>query len=165
MKRTAKTLMGAVTAVLLAGGAEAGSDHVLIAHPEAVDGKTIVDDIGRRYRLHAIDAPELEQRCLGAEGEEYSCGEQARKALSDMIDGILTCDLVEAGAAEWKVVRCYDFAGRDIGQRLIASGWAIPDRSVGLDYMWDEMEAEARARGLWQGRFIVPERWRAGARL
>ena len=57
------------------------------------------------------------------------------------------------------------YAGRDIGQLLISAGWALPDRSVGLDYVWEEMEAEARSLGLWQGRFVTPERWRAGARL
>lgn len=165
MKLIAKTCLGAAMAALLAGPAAAGGEYVLLSHPEAVDGMTIVDDNGSHYRLHAIDAPEIEQQCLSAEGEEYSCGEEARAALADMVDGILTCDFVPVEAAELKVVRCFDFAGRDIGARLISKGWALPDRSVGLDYMWDEMEAEARARGLWQGRFIVPERWRAGARL
>ncbi|MAZ18637.1 thermonuclease family protein [Oricola sp.] len=165
MKNTARVFTGAVMAVLLAGAAQAGGDYVLLAHPEAVDGNTLIDDNGRLYRLHAIDAPDIGQQCLAADGAEYSCGEQARAALADMIDGILTCDLVKPDAPEHKEVRCHDFAGRDIGQLLISAGWALPDRSVGLDYVWEEMEAEARSLGLWQGRFVTPERWRAGARL
>jgi len=165
MKNTARVLTGAVMAVLMASVAQAGGDYVLLSHPEAVDGNTLVDDNGRLYRLHAIDAPDIGQQCLAADGAEYSCGEHAREALADMIDGILTCDLVRPDEPENELVRCHDFAGRDIGQLLISAGWALPDRSVGLDYVWDEMEAEARSLGLWQGRFVTPESWRAGARL
>ena len=165
MKNTARVFTGAVMALLMAGAAQAGGDYILLANPDAVDGNTLIDGSGRLYRLHAIDAPDIGQQCLSADGAEYPCGEQARAALADMIDGILTCDLVKPDAPEQKQVRCRDFAGRDIGQLLISEGWALPDRSVGLDYVWEEMEAEARSLGLWQGRFVTPERWRAGARL
>ena len=55
--------------------------------------------------------------------------------------------------------------GYDINAEMIAAGWAVPDRAVGQDYVFDEIEAEARARGLWGGRFVQPHRWRAGVRL
>jgi len=168
MRRIAKALPGAIlAAALLSGGAEAGnSDYVLLSHPEAIDGRSFSDDSGRQYRLHAVDAPEIGQQCIGADGGKYMCGEQSRDALARMIDGILTCDLVGPGDGEWRDVRCYDFSGRDIGSRLISDGWAVPDRmGGGLDYVMDEMEAEARQLGLWQGRFVTPDRWRAGARL
>lgn len=166
MKRIAKSLVAAAVAALLPGIAGAdGKDYMLLAHPKAVDGRTFTDDHGNLYRLHAIDAPDIEQSCLSADGKEYACGKEARDALDRMIDGILTCDPVNAGATDTRPVRCQDFAGRDIAARLIAAGWAVPDRSLGLDYVWDEMEAEARALGLWQGRFIAPARWRSGSRL
>ena len=165
MKHTLMTLAGVAIALSLTGVARAGGDYVVLSHPEVIDGRTIVAEDGRRFQLHAIDAPDLEQQCLGADGAEYSCGEQARTALAGMVDGILTCDLVGSDAADGGPVRCHDFAGRDIGSRLISAGWALPDRSIGLDYVWDEMEAEARSRGMWQGRFVLPERWRAGSRL
>lgn len=168
MRQVAKILPGVTLAVALcAGAADAGSkDYVLLSHPEAIDGRSFTDDTGRQYRLYAVDAPEIGQQCIGADGEKYMCGEQARDALARMIDGILTCDFVDAGGSEWREVRCYDFSGRDIGSRLISDGWAVPDRSGGtLDYVMDEMEAEARQLGLWQGKFVSPQRWRAGARL
>lgn len=166
MRPSAKALPGAVVAAaLLATGAQAGSDYVLLAHPEAVDGRSFTDDSGKLYRLHSVDAPAIGQRCIDFDGEQYGCGKQSRDALAKMIDGILTCDPVDSGPAEWQTVRCFDFAGRDIGSLLISAGWAVPDRSIGLDYVMDEMEAEARRLGLWQGRFIEPDRWRAGARL
>jgi endonuclease YncB( thermonuclease family) len=168
MRQLAKILPGVTVAfALCAGAAEAGGkDYVLLAHPEAIDGRSFTDDSGKRYRLHAVDAPEIGQQCIGADGEKYMCGEQSRHALAEMIDGILTCDLVGSQNTEWRSVRCYDFSGRDIGSRLISDGWAVPDRSVGtFDYVMDEMEAEARQLGLWQGRFVTPNRWRAGARL
>lgn len=166
MKGIVTSLVAAAVAAMLPDIAAAGSkDYMLLAHPKAVDGRTFTDDYGNVYRLHAIDAPDIEQSCLAADGREYACGKEARDALDRMIDGILTCDPVNAGATDTRPVRCQDFAGRDIAARLIAAGWALTDRSVGLDYVWDEMEAEARARGLWQGRFVAPERWRSGSRL
>lgn len=169
MRKIAYVLPGAVLAAVLLVGGEAGagnSDYVLLSHAEAVDGRSFTDGAGERYRLHAVDAPEIGQRCIGADGETYWCGQQSRDALARLIDGILTCDLVDSADEEWRHVRCYDFAGRDIGAKLVADGWAVPDRSAGgLDYVMDEMEAEARRLGLWQGRFVPPDRWRAGARL
>ncbi|GAB4357393.1 MAG: hypothetical protein Kow0026_17680 [Oricola sp.] len=168
MKQAAKTIPGIVlTFALCVGAARAGSeDYVLLSHPEAIDGRSFTDDTGRKYRLHAVDAPEIGQECIDGDGKRYKCGEESRDALARMIDGILTCDFVGSRDSEWREVRCYDFSGRDIGSRLISDGWAVPDRSAGtLDYVMDEMEAEARQLGLWQGRFVTPQRWRAGARL
>ncbi|QKV19311.1 thermonuclease family protein [Oricola thermophila] len=167
-RRTALAITGAVlAATVLAGGAVAGDrDYVLLSHPEAIDGRSFIDGSGAKYRLHAVIAPRVDQECKGVGGEPYACGEQSRDALARMIDGILTCDLVGRDDGEWQSVRCFDFAGRDIASRLIALGWALPDRSVGtLDYVMDELEAEAGRLGLWQNGFVDPSRWRAGVRL
>ncbi|MCI5078395.1 thermonuclease family protein [Oricola sp.] len=158
MKNTAAMISAAVLAFgVPCGGAAAGDSYMVVAHAKAIDGGSFADRSGNRYRLHAVETPELGQQCQGANGDDYACGEEARKALEDLIGGIMTCNPVEAGMQELRIVRCYDFAGRDIGARLIATGWALPDRSTGvaMDYVWGEMEAEARSLGLWQGRFVL----------
>ncbi|WP_421852357.1 thermonuclease family protein [Oricola sp.] len=165
MTKSGILLSAAIGAVLAAQPATAEPSYVVLAHPAAVDGRTIEDDHGRRYRLYAVDAPELAQDCLDPEGERYACGEASREALAAMTEGILSCDIVGIAPEAIKTVRCQDMLGYDIGSELISAGWALPDRASGQDYIFDEMEAEARARGLWQGRFVRPERWRAGARL
>ena len=48
------------------------------AHPQ--DADTLKFD-GRTYRFDGIDAPEIDQPCLGAEGEVYQCGRVAAEAL------------------------------------------------------------------------------------
>lgn len=160
------SLIGAVAAAMLAGTtiAQAGGGYVVLSHPEVVDGRTFEDDFGNIYRLHGLDAPELGQQCLGGAGEVYDCGAASRDALARLVDGIITCDILD-DEADVAQVRCQDFLDLDIGARLITAGWALPDRSVSQAYVFNEMEAEGREQGLWQGRFIEPKRWREGARL
>lgn len=159
--------VGTLTAFALLPTIEAAhSGEFMVSRPEAIDGRTFESDGGKRYRLHAVDAPELGQECLDPAGTPYACGESSRRALGVLIDGLLTCRTVAASdTANPPTVRCTDFAGRDIGAVLVSKGWAVPDRQGNLDYVFEEMEAEARAHGLWNGRFVLPARWRAGARL
>ena len=145
--------------------ATAQSSAFMVSRPEAVDGRTFQSEQGQHYRLHAVDVPDLGQQCLGPDGERYACGEASRNALGSLFNGLLTCQQVGSEPQGMPTVRCTDFAGRDIGAVLVAKGWAITDRGRSLDYVFEEMEAEARDHGLWQGRFVPPAQWRAGARL
>ena len=45
---------------------------------------------------------------------------------------------------------------------MVRNGWAISDHS-GMD-AW-EIIARENKRGLWQGQFVVPKKWRQGERL
>jgi hypothetical protein len=40
---------------------------------------------GARYRLDGIDAPELDQLCLNADGEAYFCGRKAYEELQKFV--------------------------------------------------------------------------------
>lgn len=165
MTHTDRTILGAACAILLASTAVEADSYLVLSHAKAMDGKTIEDKDGKRYRLQGIDAPELGQSCLGSDGEEYACGEASRDALAEILNGIVTCDILGSGADEWQPVRCRNFLDLDIGAQLVAAGWAVPDRRNGMDYVFNEMEAEARDLGLWKGKFVPPNRWRAGTRL
>jgi endonuclease YncB( thermonuclease family) len=39
----------------------------------------------QRIRLFGIDAPELAQECVDGEGQSYSCGQAAKRALKELI--------------------------------------------------------------------------------
>ena len=67
------------------------------------------------------------------------------------------------------VVTAYD-GDRDLHLALLEQGWAVvfrrflPDSLKGA-YLAAEADAKAAKRGLWQGKFIVPSKWRRGGRL
>ena len=77
-----------------------------------------------------------------------------------------------------QTVTCYVFkehvegkklriAGGFVGEtnlniEMVRNGWAISDHSI-MD-AW-EIIARENKRGLWQGQFVVPKKWRKGERL
>ena len=48
--------------------------------------------------------------------------------------------------------------GFDLGQTVVAAGWAVSD---GV-YFLDEAAARAAGRGIWSGTFELPVQWRHG---
>jgi endonuclease YncB( thermonuclease family) len=100
--------------------------------PYVVDGDTI--RCGERHvRLARIDAPELPGHCARHRHCAPGDGEASKSALERMIgDRTLTCQPVpaspEGGSVydRWgrTVARC-QVNGRDVGQAMIAGGWAI----------------------------------------
>ena len=126
----------------------------------AVDGDSLRQGEGE-YRLHAIDAPELHQTCASATGVNYPCGREAQKALRTLVTGKdLDCSILETDRYRRLVVTCTS-AGRDINAEMVRQGWAIAYRQHGLEYVSAEAEAIEAKRGIWQGHFVRPEKWRA----
>lgn len=125
----------------------------------AVDGDSLRKD-GRDYRLHAIDAPELNQTCHRADGSDYPCGRMARDALRQLMrSGPVTCEVLDTDRYGRAVSECRA-AGVNLNDAMVRAGWAIAYRSHGLDHVAAEDAARAAGRGLWQGRFAPPEAWR-----
>ena len=59
---------------------------------------------------------------------------------------------------------------RDLHLELLEQGWAVAYRQylpapLKSAYLAAEAGAKAAKRGLWQGKFIVPNAWRRGGRL
>ena len=109
-----------------------------------------------------IDAPELDQKGLiGA--SFYLCGKEAAEFLKKLIgDQPVTF----FGSDEQRVGKnpagsC--FVGEtNLEIEMVRNGWAFSHHS-GMD-AW-EIIAREHKRGLWRGKFVVPERWRKGERL
>jgi endonuclease YncB( thermonuclease family) len=124
----------------------------------AIDGDTLAV-AGRRIRLAGIDAPETGQHCGGARGE-YNCGEAAKHALAALIGGAS----VECRAKErdrWgRIVALCRAGGRDLGAAMVEAGWARAARGAPAGYAALESDARAARRGVWQGAFEDPARWR-----
>lgn len=123
-----------------------------------VDGDTL-DVGGVRVRLHGIDAFERSQMCDGPRGP-WACGAAASRALKDQAEGRrLVCTVVDTDRYGRKVSRC-ERDGLDVAQALVADGLALAYRRYSRDYVDEELAAEARGAGAWNGSFDRPEQWR-----
>jgi endonuclease YncB( thermonuclease family) len=115
----------------------------------------------QRIRLFGIDAPELGQECLDATGHRYRCGEEARRALRQLVQGHeIACAVIETDRYQRDVARCR--AGdRELNWEMVRQGWAIAYRRQSLDFLIAEAAARKERRGLWRGDFELPEHYRA----
>ena len=133
----------------------------IVGRPRALDGDTL-DFAGRTVDLLGIDAPEVQQRC-GAAGAAWNCGLEARWALINRIGRHwVTCVPQEQPAAGPLRALCY-LAGPgqlDVGQWLVAQGWALADGRAGERYRREEAAAQAARKGVWRGAFEAPWDWR-----
>jgi len=126
----------------------------------AVDGDSLRRG-AEQYRLHGIDAPELNQTCSDRRGMDYSCGREARQALRALIAGrTLACTVRDTDRYGRAVAVCMA-DGRDLNGEMVRQGWALAYRRHSTAYLDEETEARQARRGIWQGRFENPEQWRA----
>lgn len=127
-----------------------------------VDGDTL--HIGRdRIRLYGIDAPERAQSCA-RRGRSYPCGREAMLALRRLVGASRPRCAERDRDSYGRSVAVCTVAGRDLGQAMVASGWAVAYRRYASDYVGDEARARAARAGLWEGRFERPDLWRAERR-
>lgn len=128
-----------------------------------IDGDTI-DVAGTRIRLHAIDAPEARQRC-SIRGMMYSCGQDSTSYLKQTLEmHVVECTVRDIDRYGRAIAVCY-VGDLDVGEIMVASGWALAYRRYDDVYVPAETTAKGAKIGLWRGEFIEPARWRAGERL
>ncbi|MEN0002024.1 MAG: hypothetical protein AAF940_14175 [Pseudomonadota bacterium] len=136
--------------ILLPFAAFAQDNRIHLTHPDAVDGATLKDGKGTLFRVYAIAPPGMARDCVNDAGQ-VDCAEHARSVLERYAASFLTCTIMGT-YEESLALRCRDYQGRDIGARMVLSGWAVPDRRIGHQYIFEELEAEARGNGIWQRR-------------
>lgn len=151
-----------VTASAVLGLTAAGPP--LAGRAVVADGDTL-SVAGVRVRLWGVDAPEGRQLCLDARGQSYRCGQVAREHLASLIGAEpVSCVMRDHDAYGRTVAQCRG-GGRDLGEAMIRSGWAVEYRQFSHGgYASAEAEARGRRRGLWAGSFEPPSAWRAHAR-
>lgn len=127
----------------------------------AKDGDTLV--VGsREVRLFGIDAPEFDQTCQRA-GKAWPCGSEAATKLSELATAReIRC--VATGADQFGRTLAKCSAGAvDINRAMVASGYAVAFRRYSADYASAEESARVNSRGLWSGKFQMPQDYRSGA--
>ena len=113
-----------------------------------------------RIRLAGIDAPGLDQLCLNADGERWTCGVTVHEALVAHVgDKGWTCHVLRTDRFGRSVARC-EVDGEDIGQWMVKSGWALSYVRFSHVYDADEKAAREAKAGLWAGAFFAPWDWR-----
>ena len=138
--------------------------------PRVVDGDTVhINEF--KIRLEGIDAPEIRQQCKKAKlkissilgytfYKNYYCGEVSKENLEAKIDGSkIKC--ISSGKDRYKryLAKCFKNS-TNLNQWMVRNGHAIAYRRYSKEYLPDEDFAKKNKLGLWQGKFLDPEKWR-----
>jgi endonuclease YncB( thermonuclease family) len=135
------------------------ADAPIIGNAFIIDGDTLSIS-GTRIRLIDIDAPELDQTCLDARGQDWPCGRQASAQLRSHVRGRdLTCQPKSKDQYGRVLATCSLPDGSNINSWMVQQGWAVTSGYADV-YRTQQADAKAAKRGLWNGSFIQPREWR-----
>ncbi len=138
--------------------------------PKIIDGDTVHINT-KKIRLEGIDAPEIKQQCkkpflkisaiIGFEfNKNYSCGVIAKKKLIEKIDNSkIKC--ISSSKDKYKrfLATCYKDK-INLNKWMVRNGFAVAYKRYSKDYLRDEEFAKENKLGVWEGPFIMPEKWR-----
>ena len=138
--------------------------------PKVVDGDTVhIND--NKFRLEGIDAPEMRQQCKKESFKisfligftfykDYSCGKVSKEKLITKINtSEIKC--ISSSKDRYKRYIATCFKGKtNLNQWMVRNGFAIAYRRYSKKYVPDEVFAKENKLGLWQGKFMEPEKWR-----
>ena len=130
----------------------------IIGKAKVVDGDTI--HIGKKkIRLHGIDAPEKNQKCL-YNNQEWECGKESTFALKKLINKqLVNCKTSKIDRYNRFIAIC--FANENnLNKIMVKKGWAIAYRYYSLDFVLEEESARLKKVGIWRGEFEDPYEFR-----
>ncbi len=138
--------------------------------PKVVDGDTVHIN-NYKFRLEGIDAPEMRQQCKKESFKissligftfykNYSCGRVSKEKLITKINtSEVKCISLSKDKYKRYIATC--FKGKtNLNQWMVRNGFAIAYRRYSKKYVPDEEFAKENKLGLWQGKFMEPEKWR-----
>ena len=123
-----------------------------------IDGDTIHIN-NNKIRLHGIDAPERNQKCV-IQKNEWTCGKQATIELKKLINNqVVRCTITDIDIYNRFVAVCL-IDTIDINKWMVKNGWAIAYRYYSSDYISEEEFAREQKLGIWKSKFIQPYLYR-----
>tara|TARA_B100000674_G_C37532593_1_gene774567 strand:+ start:96 stop:587 length:492 start_codon:yes stop_codon:yes gene_type:complete len=142
----------------------------IIGIPKIVDGDTIhINEY--KIRLEGIDAPERRQKCKKEKFKissiigftfykDYNCGEVSRENLKKKVDrSKIKC--ISSSKDRYKRYLAVCFKEKiNLNRWMVRNGHAVAYRRYSKEYILDEDFAKENKLGLWQGKFLYPEKWR-----
>ncbi len=142
----------------------------IIGVPRIVDGDTVhIKEY--KIRLEGIDAPEIRQKCKKEKlkisliigfsfYKDYNCGEVSRENLEKKVDrSKIKCISSFKDRYERYLAKCFK-EKINLNQWMVRNGHAVAYRRYSKEYISDEDFAKKNKLGLWQGKFLDPEKWR-----
>ena len=138
--------------------------------PKIIDGDTVHINT-KKIRLEGIDAPEIKQQCkkpflkisaiIGLEfNKNYSCEKKKKKKLTDKIDNSkIKCISSSKDRYKRFIATCYKDKV-NLNKWMVRNGYAVAYKRYSKDYVRDEEYAKENTHGMWEGSFIMPEKWR-----
>ncbi len=138
--------------------------------PKVVDGDTVHIN-NYKFRLEGIDAPEMRQQCKKESlkissligftfYKDYSCGKVSKEKLINKINGSeIKCIFATKDRYKRYIATCFK-KKTNLNQWMVRNGYAIAYRRYSKRYVPDEDFAKENKLGLWQGKFMNPEKWR-----
>lgn len=134
-------------------------DTPVVGNAFVADGDTLTIS-STRIRLVDIDAPELDQNCLDAQGRDWPCGRQASSQLRSRVRGRdLTCQPKSLDRFGRTLATCTLPDGSNVNAWMVQHGWAVTSGYAEV-YGSEQAEAKSAKRGLWAGSFTPPRQWR-----
>ena len=142
----------------------------IVGIQKIVDGDTVkINEY--KIRLEGIDAPEMKQQCKKEKlkissiigytfYKNYNCGEISKENLEAKIFGSkIKC--VSSGKDRYKryLAKCFK-DNLNLNRWMVRNGHAVAYRRYSKEYVPDEDFAKENRLGLWQGKFLNPEKWR-----
>ena len=137
---------------------------------EIIDGDTVYIN-NDKFRLEGIDAPEMRQQCKKESlkissiigftfYKDYNCGKVSKEKLISKINGSeIKCIFTTKDKYKRYIATC--FKGKtNLNQWMVRNGFAVAYRRYSKKYVPDEDFAKENKLGLWQGKFMNPEKWR-----
>ena len=130
---------------------------------EVVDGDSLQTNT-KRIRLIGIDAPEYFQECEDENGKKYMCGQEAKAYLEGLIQNGLqkgqklrcVAEDVDRYKRELSVCR---IGNVELNFEMVKAGYALTYKDE--RYKISEKRAKKRKKGIWRGKFMRPEIYRA----
>ena len=138
--------------------------------PKVVDGDTILID-RHKIRLEGIDAPEIRQLCKKEKFKiskiisytfykDYFCGRISKEKLIAKIKGSkIKCISSSKDRYKRYLATCFK-NDINLNKWMVRNGYAIAYRRYSKEYIPEEELAKENKLGLWQGKFMSPEKWR-----
>jgi len=142
----------------------------IIGIPRIVDGDTVhINEY--KIRLEGIDAPEMRQQCKKKKlkissiigysfYKNYNCGEVSKEHLETKVDkSKIKCISSTKDRYKRYLAKCFKDK-INLNRWMVRNGHAVAYRRYSKEYILDEDFARENKLGLWQGKFLNPEKWR-----
>jgi endonuclease YncB( thermonuclease family) len=116
-------------------------------------------------RLSGIEAPDANQKCLGANKKAWACGEAARNAVGRIVKNkTVRCELSgtdETGQALGSCLTVNTGSSQNLAAELVKEGAVFSAGGLFAGFGTLEAEAKAKKLGLWRGEAEKPSEYRA----